>query len=275
MWYTHIVSSHRDNNLSGDSAAIHAALTAFGLSPEESKVYLALLSMGTQPASVIAKQADLKRGHTYNLLTRLKGRGIVQEHQKRGVTFFTGSPPEALLSLLERRSEELAVQKRGLLDVIPLLKSLGSPLAVPPKVRLFQGVDGIKEIYNDTVRYAEGIIYAVGDFAHFFPKERSVELNDWIWRYCDRRAKKGIWYHGIVNKSPDSDLAFQKRREQKRKLKMLTGIELSVEVNIYGDHVALISSSCDMVGLIIEDRPIAETLRNFHQAVWGMLPEYR
>lgn len=167
------------------------------------------------------------------------------------------------------------MKKRGLLDVLPLLKALGSPLAVPPKVRLFHGVDGIKEIYNDTVRHAEGVIRAVGDFAHYFPKEASPELNDWMWRYCARRAAKGIWYVGIVNKSPDSDLAFHKRREQKRRLKMLTGIDLPVELNIYGDRVALISSSRDMVGLIIEDRPIAETLRNFHQAVWGMLPGYR
>ena len=79
---------------------------------------------------------------------------------------------------------------------------------------------------------------------------------------------------GIVNKSATSDLAYRRRIKQKRKMKMLQDVGLSVEMNIYGDKVAIVSSSRDMVGIIIEDAPIAETLRNFHQTVWGKLPDY-
>jgi hypothetical protein len=35
------------------------------------------------------------------------------------------------------------------------------------------------------------------------------------------------------------------------------------------------STHKDMVGLIIEDAPTAENMRNFHQAVWGYLPNYK
>lgn len=271
--YTDIVSPLRDNTALPKPAS--AALAAFGMTPEEIAVYRALLAFGSQPASVLAKEAGFKRGHTYNILARLKEQGIVQEHEKDGVTRFTGCDPASLLSMLERRSMELSRMKSDLVNVIPLLASLRHPLAPAPKVRLFTGVDGIKEIYNDTVRNAEGIIYAFGDFAHFFPKENDPALNDWMWRYCTRRAAKGILYAGIIVKSPDSDIAYAKRRAHKRRLKMLTGVDLPVEVNIYGNRVALISSSRDMVGLIIEDIPIAESLKNLHQAMWGVLPGYR
>jgi len=264
-----VVSSHRDK-----STDIQKALAGFGLSVEEIALYVALLELGSQPASVLAKQASLKRGHTYNILARLMEQGIVQSHEKDGVKCFTGCAPESLLSMLERREEDLEKTKATLLDTLPLLQKLTHPLVLPPKVRLFQGTESMKEIYNDSLRHAEGVIHAFGDFAHFFPKERSVELNDWIWRYCERRAKKGIWYEGIVNKSADSDFAFKKRREHKRRLKMLVGIDLPVEVNIYGNRVAIMSSSRDLVGLIIEDQPIADTLRNLHRTMWQMLPEY-
>jgi sugar-specific transcriptional regulator TrmB len=251
-----------------------AALESAGLSDPEIQVYLALLSLGSQPASIVAKKAGLKRGHTYNVLALLIRRGIVQEFEKDSVRYFTCCRPAGLLSVLERRSEEIDVQKRNLLKALPLLELIRNPLALQPKVRFFQGMEGIKEIYEESLRTQNQNLYALGDFDHYFPRERSPELNDWMWKYCKRRAERGIWYLGIVNKSPTTDLAFRKRRAEKRKFKMLQGIDLPVEVNIYGNKVAIISSSKDMVGLIIEDQPTADTLRNFHRAMWELLPDY-
>jgi len=257
------------------SSPLIIALQAFGLSEPEATIYLALLEIGPQPASVIAKKAGLKRGHTYNLLTVLLGKGVLQEFVKDRVKYFTCSSPLVLVSLLERRGEEIEGKKRTLIQVIPDLERIRNPMTVQPKVRLFQGIDGIKEIYEDTLRENDPNLYAVGDFDHYFPRDKSRELNDWMWEYCSRRAKSGICYVGIVNKSTTSDLAFRKRKAQKRRFKMLQGIDLPVEVNIYANKVAIISSSRDMVGLIIEDKPTADMFRNLHRAAWRMLPEYR
>ncbi|MDD4319918.1 MAG: helix-turn-helix domain-containing protein [Candidatus Peribacteraceae bacterium] len=250
------------------------SLQGFGLSEPEISVYLALLELGTQPASVVARKAGLKRGHTYNVLSLLMQKGVVQEFEKKGVRTFTCTRPAGLLSLLERREEGLEGVKRQLLQSLPFLESIINPLAVQPKVRFYQGIEGIKQIYEDTLRFPDNDLYALGDFEHYFPRENSPELNDWMWDYCNRRAKAGIRYIGIVNKSPTTDLAFKRRKGQKRTFKMLRNVDLPVEVNIYGDRVAIISSSKDMVGLIIEDKPTADTLRHFHQAVWKMLPDY-
>lgn len=251
------------------------ALQSFGLSESETAVYLALLELGTQPASVVARKAGLKRGHTYNVLAGLSQKGVVQEFERRGVRTFTCTRPANLLSLLERRADDLENTKRQLLQSLPILESIINPLAAQPKVRFYQGIDGIKQIYEDTLRFPNQDLYAIGDFDHYFPRENSPELNDWMWRYCDRRAKANIRYLGIVNKSSTTDIAFRKRKGQKRVFKMLQNVDLPVEVNIYGNRVAIISSSKDMVGLIVEDGPTADTLRNFHRAVWAMLPDYK
>lgn len=247
----------------------------FGFSDTEACVYLSMLELGTQPASVIAKKAGLKRGHTYNILETLRAKGVTQEFEKGGVKYFTCCTPSMLISLLERRNEELETRKRLLLQALPDLERLRNPAAVQPKVRFFQGIEGIKAIYEDTLNIKNQNLYALGDFDHYFPREKSPELNDWIWAYCKRRAKNNIWYVGIINKSPTSDIAFRTRKGEKRRLKMLKNVDLPVEINVYGNKVAVISSSKDMVGLIIEDRPIADMLRNLHQAIWKLLPNYR
>lgn len=250
-------------------------LAQIGFSTAESLVYIASLELGSQPASVIAKKAAMKRGQTYNVLSQLKDRGIVQEFIKDGVRQFTAQSPSYLISILAARQEDMAVSRQRLLQALPLLEKLRNPLIVQPKVRFYQGVDGLKEVYNDTIRLPEKTVYAVCDFEHTFPKEHSQQLHEWLWRYTDRRAAQNVHFNGIVNKSKESDLAYRWRRKQKRTMKMLIGAYLPVEIMVYDDKVALISTKDDMVGVIIEDRPIAEMLRNFIQAVWPFLPDYK
>ncbi len=257
------------------SSHLTVILEQFGFSGPEAAVYLASLELGPQPASIIARKAKLKRGQTYNVLSSLKDRGIVQEFIRAGVSNFSGRSPSTLLSMLASREEEIAVQKQKLLQAIPMLEKLRNPMIVQPKVRFYQGVEGLKEVYNDTIRVKNQPIYALCDFEHAFPENQNKELHDWMWKYTDRRAKQGIEYIGIINKSKDSDLAFKWRKKQKRKMKMLRGVYLPVELNVYGNKIALISTKDDMVGVIIEDAPIAEMLRNFHKAMWGFLPEYK
>jgi HTH-type transcriptional regulator, sugar sensing transcriptional regulator len=254
---------------------INTILSDLGLSNEEIKIYLVSLELGPQPASVLAKKAGLKRGQTYNKLSLLRQKGIMQEFIENKVSYFTSLPPNTLLSVVDRRREELDVQKQKLFGVIPFLEKIKNPLLIQPKVRFFQGVEGLKEIYEDTIRVKNQSIYAFGDFNYFFPEDQDEALNKWIWDYSNKRADRGITYVGIINKSNYSDQAYKKRVRQKRKLKMLKDVYLPAEINVYGDKVAVSSTYKDMVGLIIEDAPIAETLRNLHQAVWKYLPDYK
>ena len=267
------MSSYRDNMQS--SPLYFAILSFFGLDADEAAIYLASLSIGPQPASTLAKKANLKRGHVYNILSRLKDKGMMHESTKKGVRYFDCQSPAALLSLMANKEEEVTLQKQRLLQALPMLEKIRNPLIVQPKVRFFQGVEGLKEVYNDTIIVPKQPIYAFCDFQNAFPAEKSPELHEWMWRYTDRRAARGVWYMGIVNRSPDSDLAYKRRVKQKRKMKILTNINLPVELNIYGDKIALLSTKEDLVGVIIEDAPIATMLRNIHQVLWGLLPDYR
>lgn len=249
-------------------------LEQLGLTHHQAKIYRASLEIGAQPASVIAKQTGLKRSHTYILLGQMKDMGYIQEFIKNGIRHFVSCSPATLLSMLTNRSQEIEARKEKLLQMLPSLDAIRNPLITQPKVRFYQGVEGLKEVYNDTIREKTDAIYALCDWEHLFPAERSKELHDWMWDYADRRAGKNIWFLAIGNKSPESDIAFRRGRKQKRKIRMLIGVYLPVELMIYGDKVALMSTKDDMVGVIIEDKAIAETLRNFHKAVWPLLPAY-
>lgn len=257
------------------SDALLPIFQQLGFTHLQARIYLASLELGAQPASVIAKKAGLKRGHTYNLLSQMKDSGYIQEYIKDGVRNFISCSPTTLLSILANRAQEIEVRKEKLLQAMPILNAIRNPLIVQPKVRFFQGLDGIKEVYNDTIRGPIGTIYAICDWDFLFPLSKSRELHDWMWNYADRRAAQNIMFLAIANKSAESDVAHKLGRRQKRKIKMLRGVYLPVEIMVYGGKVAFMSSKDDMVGVIIEDAAIADTLRNFHKAIWPFLPDYR
>jgi len=245
-----------------------------GLNPPEIAVYLALLELGPQPASVVSKKTGLKRGHTYNVLAELTEKGIVQEYEKGKVKRFTGCPPESLLTILNRREEEVELQKQKLTEVLTDLEKMRNPAVAQAKIRFFQGPSGVKELYEDTIREQGKPIHAFVDFAHCFPGQQNLELNEWMWRYTQRRADRHITYLGITVPSNVSDVAYAKRENQRREMKMLRDADIPVEINIYDNKVAIVSSSMDMVGLLIEDEPTATALRSIHEALWKLLPDY-
>lgn len=84
-------------------ALLLSTLTDMGLSDEESHVYLACLSVGTNPASVIARNCNIKRETCNYTLKKLVSKGLVSTIFRDGATFYTAEPPEKLISLAESR----------------------------------------------------------------------------------------------------------------------------------------------------------------------------
>ena len=256
-----------------ETAEVIDALEDFGLSDAEVAVYQATLALGSRPASIIAQKSGLKRGHTYNVLRCLMDKGIVQEFLRGSVRHFTCSPPSALLSILDLRQDELARQKDKLRKVLPDLEKLRNPVASDPKVRFFRGLDGIKEIYEDMLRVPGQEIRAVLDATYSWTIAGG-EPREWIHSFISRRAEQDIWWRAIINQSDASDEAVRTRPQIKREIKQIENVDLKVEISIFGSKVAILSTNEELVGVLIENEAIAETLSNLHKTVWQALPDY-
>ncbi len=250
-----------------------SALSDFGLSDVEIAVYQTLLALGARPASVVAQRSGLKRAHTYNVLQALMQRGIVQEYIKGSVKHFTCSPPQTLVSMMDRREQELAEQRENLEKVLPQLERLQSPVASQPKVRFFQGFEGIKEVYEDMLRYPNEIIYGATDIAYSWTFTKG-EGQEWIRRFIKRRAEQNIWWYGIMNRSKETLEALTVRPWLKRKVKLVDNLNLPVEFQVYATKVAITSTHGEMLAILIENVHIADTMKSVHQAIWNTLPDF-
>jgi hypothetical protein len=147
------------------------------------------------------------------------------------------------------------------------------PGRAAPKLRLFQGFEGVKEIYEDMLRTPNSTIYAVID-AKYDPILSEGESLRWINNFVRRRSERNIWWRAIVNKSWESDVAVLKRNRGHRALKMIPGVDLRVSIEVYGGKVAITSCADGAIGFVLECEQLASSLISLHQAVWQTLPEY-
>ena len=199
-----------------------------GFSDDEAQVLLTLYQHPGAAAGRIAEYAGFKRGHTYNLLSSLSSQGVVQEVTERGVKRFNAIAPLQLMERVNQQRQELIKLANDLGNSVSQIEALIPALKSVPRVQVFRGASGVKELYNLTLTSKEKLIRAYAVFSSVFPRKRGVELNQWLWDYASRRARKGIRFHGIVTRSPESDIAFRRRKAQKREMRLLEGKSLSV-----------------------------------------------
>lgn len=250
-----------------------SALGGLGLTEPEIVVYQAALVTGARPASVIAKKAGLKRAHTYNILEALKEKGIVQETIKNGVRHYSPIAPSSLLVMMENQIADFVAKKKKLESIIPALENIQNSLGRQARVRLFQGKEGIREMFEDILRSGHDM-YSVVDLQNSW-SSFDDESRSWIKSFIARREERNITWRAIAVRSELSDRELKTRSAAKRSVKLLEGVRLPAEINIYGHKVALTSTKQEMIGALIENEPIAETLRNLHQFIWKMLPDYK
>ncbi len=85
-----------------------AVLSDLGLSHSQSKVYLALLKLGTDSKAVsVFRLSRIARQDVYRILTELQRAGIVEKIISRPVRFRAVEPKKAVSILLERKTNAL------------------------------------------------------------------------------------------------------------------------------------------------------------------------
>src|SRR3989344_7302496 len=95
-------------------------LQKLGLLESESKVYLALLSLGSTSSGKIAKETELNRVSVYKALENLSKKGLVNYVIKANRKYFEAVNPRVLEDLIEEKKKQLDEIKKQ----VPLLEDM-------------------------------------------------------------------------------------------------------------------------------------------------------
>lgn len=231
-------------------------LTNLGLTDKEAKVYLALTELGTVVVSDIAHKAGINRVTTYDILEKLKIRGMVSYYNKKRIKYFSSMQPETLLEEFEKRTSDL----RGSL---PKFKTLTGEIN-HPRIRYFEGLEGIKAIYADTLTSKTEILNYSNSY------EIRKKWPNYDQEYVEKRAQKKIYLRGVCPKDKAGETVHAQDKEYYREMRLIPSdqFDFTNEINIYDDKVAIISFKDELIGMIIESIEISNSQRAIFNMCW-------
>jgi sugar-specific transcriptional regulator TrmB len=241
-----------------------STLKQIGLNEKQAKIYLAALELGETTVKEIAKKAEIKRTTIYDLLDEMIESGLIKQTIKETRKKFIAASPEELQIIVQKREALLS-------QIMPALSSMSNVDKVRPKIRFYEGREGLLEVYADTLKHSGEILaFASADVLDFG--------KDWVQNYINKRVQKKIYYKGILSISNVIEKEFiSLDQAQMRSSKVIDSQKypFSNEIMIYGHQKIAIISPKDSLGVIIESTEIYRTQKSIFELLWDNLPEVK
>ena len=251
-----------------------AFLQNLDLTKTEITLYELLLKLGEVPAQTLIRESKLKRPTVYKALYSLEKKGLVSKRDVLKKINFQANPPAKLLELAENKYETLNRTKEDLRALLPQLSSSYVLSTEKPIVKMFEGVDGLKEIYLDILKDKQP------GYSIMQNEDINEELDDWLinW-FTPRRARAKMPLKMICSASKKNGIEFKKRDLTARRFTKVVPINLfnfQQEVTVYGDKVAFIhyKKNEPLIGVLIKHPLFAQTLKAWFDLAWEGAEKY-
>ena len=239
------------------------ALEQLGLSPDEARVYLALLELGGGYVSQVAKKAGKQRATCYYTLALLLEKGLATRVQRGSYQFFSPETPQKIVSISQAKlklAEEL----------LPELLSVRNSLAKKPKVRFYEGAAGIESIFLETLN-AQHEILGWTDLEALF-----AFSPDFFRRYLRDKVARKISTRYIAPKPADVNKLLKALSAKTLNSTLLEVLFVNPkefpfknEIAVYQNKVAVMSLAKDeTIAFLIESYTLAESMRSVFNLAW-------
>lgn len=237
-------------------------LIKLGLNEKEAKIYLASLELGETTIGRIAQKSGVNRTSAYHIMPSLKEKGLIRSLTKRKKVFYYAEDPRKIKDQIEEKNKTIE-------NILPELLSIANAIDKKPKIKFYEGVDGVKEIYKEILKYPSQEVSSWISETAFFDT-----YSDFFYDYfIPQRRKNKIWARSII---PDNQemLEYKNREiEELRKSKIISAkrYPIKASINLYGKNQISIIAFEEKMGLIIESEKIYITLKSIFEMNWELL----
>lgn len=233
-------------------------LTDLGLGKTKGEVYLAALGTGTATAQDIAKAAGLPRTTAHEVLTQLCTAGVVSYTTKGRTQLYSAESPQKLLHLLKQKEKNL---EAALPDLLALYKTTGPR----PRMRFYNGVEGIKTVLEDTLAVKNKILRGILSMSDLYQIPGKKFMDD----YVARRIAAGIHLEVIRSAQKEIEETWPSSHRELRELRYAAeNLLFPMTMYLYNDKVAVIGTQRENFGMIIESAEMNLTLANLFGVLW-------
>ena len=229
------------------------ALMEAGLTHNEAKVYLAMLQLGSSSVNDITRKAGVHRVNAYDILERLREKGLVSTLITKGKRFYNATNPQQLLKILEAKEAHIK-------GVLPELMLEFTMKKEKPEVYYFKGPDGVMTAYNMMLEQGDKLLYGMGGSGM---NRKYLKHRHHIWEA--ERKKRGIKLKCLY---------FEKMRgtkigDEDWDIRFLPNeFHNPVMFDIIGKLVLILIATDDIMAVVIENQLLADAYRKYFKMLW-------
>lgn len=238
-------------------------LIKIGLNEGEAKIYETLLLEGALPVILLSKKINLTRTNTYNILSSLIKKGLVESVEKKKKMYFHAGSPEKLRNIFEKTNKEKDIIKDELTNILPALTSAFLASSNKPSINYWEGISGLERIYNDILKEKKNLLI----FASIIDREMP-EFNKLIDKQIKKQIKQEIKVKALVREETLTNNYAQNKKAKNIEVRGLKNYKPTSQIIIYGDKVAITSFKKDLMSTLIQNESIANSLKNIFEIIW-------
>ena len=237
-----------------------SALTKFGLSEKEAKVYIECLKLGEATAYEIAIKTKLPRTLVYDILDRLINLTLASVTIKDNKKYFSVINPKRFIEIIEEK-------KNVIKEILPRLEILkNTEITKKPFVKIYEGKEGIKAILNDILNSN------VNEFLRYGGARASFDVIPFfIEQWTKKRIKKKIKARYIYDDTKEARKKVKKNKELTKLVRykfLPVKLESPTTIIIYDNKVVLSSWSKELFAVMIESKELAENQKKYFEKLW-------
>jgi sugar-specific transcriptional regulator TrmB len=243
------------------------SLKNLDLPEKEAVVYLASLELGLSTIQEIAGKSQISRSTTYEVIESLMKKGLMSALTKGKRKYFSAEEPERLMTFIDIKERELEERKKELKAILPELKELARLSRERPKIRFYEGKQGIRRIQEDILRTKN-----LRSIEEFVPLDDAYQLFQAHPRdHRHEMGKKIKVPERMIYTSKKGEILPQKRGPIETLFIPIEKFPFHTEITIYANKVALVSFGRKLTGVVLESEDIANTLRCMFNLLWERL----
>ena len=237
-------------------------LRDIGLSPNEARVYEALLKLGEASVQEISDKSKVHRRNVYDALKKLIEKGLSSEIFIKGEKHFKAINPSQLLELLKEK-------ERKINKILPEMKEKFGRIEEKEEAYFYRGIEGFKNYLKDILNTKE-TVYFIGAKA-FWLDDRLKHFLPHFERERKRLKIKFMHLFDYEVKEKKSEIlkfVGKPYRFLPKKYSSLTAID------IFGPYVITFVGvkpgelAEDPLMFVLKSRRLADGYRKFFQFMW-------
>ena len=243
-----------------------------GLTRDQAALYEALLRKGSLTARAAALEAKIGRTLGYAVLDQLIEQGLVEKRDSAGaVSRFFPLHPATLQEKVEAQQKTSERAAIALKAILPDLSSIYNLSTGRPGVRFYEGLEGIKQVLDDSLT-SKTEIYSYVDIA-------AVEkfMPDLSREFAKSRQRLGIKKKNIGIDTPENRAEIEGYYTDVTEERLIKSLVTSfgTVMQIYDGRISYFTLGVEpLIGVIITDKHIYEMHKTLFEFAWNSPSAY-